>query len=167
MILNKKTVWLSECSLPDTYADFVADFSVSKGSKVELNIACSGHYAVYLNGKLIKFASSSDYPWYRTFDRVDITNRCDANNKIIVSVWYPGVDSQTYIKDEAGVFFSIEENGVTIYESNANTKSRKNINYRNGYLKTITSQLGFSFCYEICIRINRKVRNNIFRKSYA
>ena len=152
MILNKKTIWLREGAKPDTYADFIADFSVNKGSKVELNIACNGHYAVYINGELVKFASASDYPWYRIFDRVDISRRCDTNNKILVSVWYPGVDSQTYIKDEAGLFFSIEENGVEIYQSSANTKSRKNINYRNGYLKTITSQLGFSFCYDSRIK---------------
>ena len=161
MILNKKTVWLSEGSLPDTYADFIADFSVDKGSKIELNIACNGHYAVYINGELVKFASSSDYPWYRIFDKVDISSRCDTNNKILVSVWYPGVDSQTYIKDEAGVFFSIEENGVTIYESNVNTKSRKNINYKNGYLKTITSQLGLSFCYDSSINNNLEFENSI------
>ena len=161
MILNKKTIWLKEGAMPDTYADFVADFSVNKGSKVELNIACNGHYAVYINGELVKFASSSDYPWYRVFDKIDISSRCGTNNKILVSVWYPGVDSQTYIKDEAGVFFSIEENGVTIYESNANTKSRKNINYKNGYLKTITYQLGMSFCYNSCINNNLEYENSI------
>ena len=165
MILNKKTVWLSEGSLPDTYADFVADFSVSNGSKVELNIACSGHYAVYVNGELVKFASSSDYPWYRIFDRVDISKKCKEKNQILVSVWYPGVDSQTYIKDEAGVFFSIEENGATIYESNANTKSRKNINYRNGYLKTITSQLGFSFCYDSRVNNELEYKNSVESES--
>ena len=161
MILNKKTVWLSEGSLPDTYADFVADFSVAKGSKVELNIACSGHYAVYLNGELIKFASSSDYPWYRTFDRVDISRRCKTNNEILVSVWYPGVDSQTYIKDDAGVFFSIEENGIEIYQSSCDTKVRKNISYRNGYLKTITSQLGFSFCYDSRVENELEYENSV------
>ena len=161
MILNKKTIWLREGAKPDTYADFIADFSVNKGSKVELNIACNGHYAVYINGELVKFASASDYPWYRIFDKVDISRRCKHNNEIMVSVWYPGADSQTYIKDEAGVFFSIEENGVTIYESNADTKSRKNTNYRNGYCKTITSQLGFSFCYDSRITNELEFANSI------
>lgn len=161
MILNKKTIWLREGSLPDTYADFIADFSVDKGSKVELNIACSGHYAVYLNGELIKFASSADYPWYRTFDRVDISRRCKINNEILVSVWYPGVDSQTYIKDDAGVFFSIEENDIEIYQSSCDTKVRKNISYRNGYLKTITSQLGFSFCYDSRVENELEYENSV------
>ena len=148
MILNKKTIWLNETPSPDTYVDFVSDFSISGEEKVYLNIACSGHYAVYLNGELVKFACSSDYPWYRTFDRADITKKCRAENSLLISVWYPGENSQTYIKDEAGLFFSVEQGGKTICESSPATLSRKNTSYKNGYMKTITSQLGFSFYYD-------------------
>ena len=148
MILNKKTIWLNEAASPDTYGDFIADFSPSGKEKVYLNIACSGHYAVYLNGELVKFACSSDYPWYRIFDRADITQKCREKNDLLISVWYPGADSQTYIKDEAGLFFSVEQGDKTLCESSRDTKSRKNTNYRNGYMKTITSQLGFSFYYD-------------------
>lgn len=148
MTVNEKTIWISNRSEPDTYADFYSDFTVSGSGRVTLNIACNGHYAVYLNGSLIKTAASADYPWYRTYDRMDITSKCKTSNRIEISVWYTGVDSQTYIKDEAGLFFTIDEDDVLLCRSGSDTKSRKNIKYRNGYLKTITSQLGMSFYYD-------------------
>ena len=148
MTITKKTIWLNEATTPDAYADFLSDFSVLGEGSVILNIACNGHYAVYLNNELVKFAFSSDYPWYRTFDRVDITKKCKSTNRLTITVWYPGVNSQTYIKNDPGLFFSVENNGAILCESNAKTKSRRNINYKNGYLKTITSQLGLSFFYD-------------------
>lgn len=148
MKIYGKTIWISRESEPDTYADFYSDFDVSGEGHVSIDVACNGHYALYLNGELIKVAASADYPHYRTFDRVDITERCAARNRLDISVWYPGVDSQTYIKDDAGLFFSVSEGNRVICRSSHSTPSRKNTAYRNGYLKTITSQLGLSFYYD-------------------
>ena len=148
MLISKKTIWLKEDSSPDSYAEFIDRFSIAGKDKVKLNIACNGHYAVYLNEQLVKFSFCSDYPSYRVYDCVDITKKCEKDNKLTILVWYPGVDSQTYIKNSPGLFFAIEQNGKIICESSSKTKSRKNIMYKNGYLKTITYQLGLSFLYD-------------------
>lgn len=148
MLISKKTIWLKGGSSPDSYAEFIDRFSIAGKDKVKLNIACNGHYAVYLNEQLVKFSFCSDYPSYRVYDCVDITKKCEKDNKLTILVWYPGVDSQTYIKNSPGLFFAIEQNGKIICESSSKTKSRKNIMYKNGYLKTITYQLGLSFLYD-------------------
>ena len=148
MQLTKKTIWYEEASNPDTYGEFLSEFKRSGDGKVVISVACSGHYAIYVNGKLAKIAASADYPWYRTYDEVNITRFCDAENTVLISVWYPGADSQTYINNQAGLMFQVEINGAVVDESGRHTKSRQNVNYKNGYCKTITSQLGFSFYYD-------------------
>ena len=160
----KKTIWYENNSHPDTYGEFLSDFKCSGNGKVYVTIACSGHYAIYVNGKLAKMASSADYPWYRTYDKVNITRFCEEENQMVILVWYPGVDSQTYIKDKAGLMFVVEENGVVLDESGRHTKSRQNINYKNGYCKLITSQLGFSFYYDNTIENKLEYLDSVERE---
>ena len=160
MLISKKTIWLKGDSSPDSYAEFVDEFSITGKDKVKFNIACNGHYAVYLNGELVKFSFCSDYPSYRVYDCFDITRKCENNNKLTILVWYPGVDSQTYIKNSPGLFFAIEQNGNIICESSGKTQSRKNIMYKNGYLKTITYQLGLSFLYDSTVINNLEYQDS-------
>lgn len=101
--------------------------------------------------RIVYFGASADYPWYKQYHKKDISDFCSEDNEIKIDAWYPGRDSQTYMKDEAGLFFAIEQNGMVLLESGSHILSRMNNNYRNGYCKSITSQLGFSFYYNNAI----------------
>lgn len=148
MIYNKKTIWIDKKNDEDTYAEFLGCFHKHQEGKVVLKIACEGHFAVYLNGCLAYFGASADYPWYKQYHKKDISAFCKEENEVKILVWYPGRDSSTYIKDDAGVFFSIEQNGMALLESGSHILARRNNHYRNGYCKNITTQLGFSFYYD-------------------
>lgn len=55
MLMNKKTIWVNEQNQADTYAEFVGEFQTISNKKVIMNIACDGHFAVYLNDELVFF----------------------------------------------------------------------------------------------------------------
>ena len=148
MISNKKTIWINNQNDEDTYAEFLGSFRKTEEGKVVIKIACEGHFAVYLNGQLAFFGASADYPWYKQYHKKDISVFCKEENELKILVWYPGRNSSTYIKDEAGLFFSIEQMGNVLLESGIHILARMNCNYKNGYCKNITTQLGFSFSYD-------------------
>lgn len=147
-MITGKTIWIDTQNEPDTYAEFIGTFSTVTGKKVWLNLACDEHYAVYVNDTLACFGESADYPWYRMYRKADITKFCKGENTIRIVVWYPGMDSQKHIRKNAGAAFTVEQNQKVLLESGSHILSRRAMNYRNGYCKQITSQMGFSFHYD-------------------
>ena len=164
MISNKKTIWINNQNDEDTYAEFIGSFRKCQPGKIVLKIACEGHFAVYLNGQLAFFGASADYPWYKQYHKKDISVFCKEEDEIKILVWYPGRNSSTYIQDEAGLFFSVEQKGKVLLESGTHILSRRNCNYKNGYCKNITTQLGFSFSYDNTIENQMSYRPSVERK---
>ena len=148
MIKYAKWIWTSDKERENEYSEFVEKFSVSNGEKVVLNISCDGVYSVYINGELAAFSACADYPYYKFYDEIDISKFCKKENEIKIVVCHLGKDSQTYIKDSAGVIFEITANEKTVAKSDKNTLSRVMNEYKNGYDKMITLQLGQSFLYD-------------------
>ena len=164
MISNKKTIWINNQNDEDTYAEFIGSFRKCQPGKIVLKIACEGHFAVYLNGQLVFFGASADYPWYKQYQKKDISLFCNEENELKILVWYPGRNSSTYIKDEAGLFFSVEQMGKVLLESGTHILARINCNYKNGYCKNITTQLGFSFSYDNTIENQMPYGPSVERK---
>ena len=142
-----KWIWCKTEYEKDDYAEFYEKFAYKDG-KVILKIACDGIYSAYLNGNLVSFFACSDYPDFKFFDEIDITEYCKKENEIIIRVWHIGEDSQTYIKSAAGVIFEIENDGSILAQSGVSTRSRLMNEYKNGYCKKITVQLGLTFLYD-------------------
>ena len=146
--MNGKWIWAKTDYRKDDYAEFVAPFETFGVGAAILRIACDGIYAAYVNGVLVAFSQCADFPWYKFCDEIDITPHCKRQNDLTVIVWHLGADSQTYICDTAGVLFEVSENGKTLVCSGTDTLSRIQNRYKNGYCKTITAQLGYSFLYD-------------------
>lgn len=149
--MRTNTIWIDN-NQPDTYAEFIGSFSVGQVRDIYMKVGCDSHVAIYVNEKLAFFGAAADYPWYRLYYRVDITEYCTTQNDIKILVWYCGVDSQTYIKGNAGLAFEVEQDGEVLLKSGSHILSRQNTCYKNGYCKTITTQLGFSFYYDNTIK---------------
>ena len=143
---NTKWIWFAPKSGKNEYAEFCADFK-SNGEKTFIKISCDGIYSISINGKIAAFSACADYPDYKFYDEIDITEFCGEYNVVKITVWHFGADTQTYIKDAAGVIFEITVGGKIVAASSEKTLSRKMTEYKNGYGKIITSQLGFSFLY--------------------
>lgn len=143
-------IWLSDKNEknPDSYAGFKAKFRVKDGKNVKLKISVDSAFCAYINGKLVGFSGCADYPHHKLYDEFDISGYCNAENELYVLVWYFGANSQTYVVADPGLWFEISDEDSVICESGNKTLGRREINYRNGYEKIITWQLGFSFYYD-------------------
>lgn len=145
---NSKWIWCKTNHKKDNYSEFVADFNVKDCDNVILRIACDSVYCVNVNDSLAGFSGCADFPTHKFYDEIDIGKLCKHYNKIKITVWHFGQDSQTYISDTAGVIFEITSNDNIVCQSDENTLSREVNEYANGLCKTVTSQLGYSFCYD-------------------
>ena len=148
---KSKWIWLQEEQTVDSYGDFFSEFTYTSG-KAYIHISADSNYSLYINGTFVNSGQYGDYPHYKVYDKIDITEFCkEGKNLLAITVWYYGtVGGQTYYKGNAGLRFEIyQENNLSAY-SNHSTLSRRNINYisRN---KLITPQLGLTFLYDATI----------------
>lgn len=166
-MLRGTKIWQSNINAKDVYVDFLGDFSVSGNSKVFLRISCDSAYTVWVNGELAAFGACADYPQYRNFDKVDISKYCQEKNHIKITVWHYGEDSQTYINADAFLLFDVVQGKNTLLKSGKDILSAVNANYKNGYCKNITYQLGYSFCYNANNKPNRFLPSNELGEGFA
>lgn len=145
---NSKWIWNKKEYGEDEYAEFKFDFNGDLSRGIKVFIASDSNYNLYINGKIAAFGQYSDYPFYKVYDELDVTEYCvNGVNEASVIVWYYGKDTQTYIKDNAGVIFEVVCGDEVAAYSSEDTLSRVCTLYENGYGKVLTSQLGFSFKY--------------------
>lgn len=144
-----KWIWNCKEIQKDSYADFYAEFEFEKNAY--LNISCDSNYACYIEGKLVAFGQYADFPAYKVYDRVDISEFCKkGTNRIDITVWYYGIEtSSVYCKGNPCLIFEITDtSGNILAKSDDGTMSRVNPYFKSGYEKIITPQLGYSFLYD-------------------
>lgn len=160
MFSKAKWIWLDEEPESDSYGEFLGFFDAKNASKVTLTLVCDGCFTAYLNGRLAAFGAAADFPDYKIADAIALDRLAKEKNELKIVVWHFGEDSQTYIADRPKVVFEVSDGENVLCASGENTVSRRNINYRNGYKKLITAQLGFSFLYDASV-----VNGLIYKKS--
>ncbi len=141
-------IWIDEKSVPDTYGEFYDEF-VWTGGDVNCLLSCDGDYTLFINGKYVASNQYGDYEWYKSYDNIDITSYLQkGKNSVAILVWHFGVDTQRYIKAQAGLIFELQSQGKVLLASDENTCARYSKTYKQGLRKSITPQLGFSFSYD-------------------
>lgn len=142
-------IWRAGGCRADEYVDFLCCFDSLGDGPCRLNISADSDYNVYINGALVAFGQYADYPAQKVYDSIDVTSAVQrGRNRMIIRVWYYGVDSQTYIRGEAGLIFALEQAGRALAVSSAQTLSRLSMDHVSGGCHRITSQLGLTFCYD-------------------
>ncbi len=133
----------------DTYTEFLIPVSVA-GEKVELYVSCDGAFAAFRNDGIvpIAFSACADLPDYKQYDCFDLSGKVNRGDEIRLQVYHGGVDTANYVAAPAGVIFELHSDGVPVLCSGTGTKCRRMNEYKNGYGKRITPQLGFSFFYD-------------------
>ncbi len=149
---NAKWIWTGPCPKNDEYGEFYSDFDYT-GGELSLLISADSNYAVYMNGTLALFGQYADYPHDKVYDFADITKYArEGKNSLAIVVWYIGTpNSQTYYHGNAGLLYELFQNGASISHSSEKTLSRMSLSYKNHYEKEITSQLSYSFLYDISL----------------
>ncbi len=149
MFDNSKWIWKKDGFLPDEYVEFYFEFD--SGKKTFLNISVDSDYAFYINGELVSFGQYPDFPHYKIYDSVDISEYCNSKkNKCGIVVYYKGDTScQTYFPADAGLLFEIVSDDEIVAFSSEAVVSRLSPSYMNHRCKKITGQLGYTFHYSL------------------
>ena len=145
---NAKWIWVDGNAAPNTYGEFYDEF-VWQGDKAVCRISADSDYTLFINGKYVASNQYGDFPWYKSYDELDVTPYLTkGKNKIAVLVWYFGESTQRYYAATPGVLYEVVEGGTVCVESGENTLSRYSLAYKNGLRKNVTKQLGFSYLYD-------------------
>lgn len=148
---KSKWIWLKEEQTVDSYGDFFSEFTYT-GEKAFVNISADSNYTLYINGVFVNSGQYADYPHYKVYDEIDITDFCRVGeNQLAITVWYYGIAGcSTYYKGNAGLRFEVYQGADLCDYSNQKTYSRRNINYISQN-KLITPQLGLTFLYDATV----------------
>lgn len=149
MLKKAKWIWVKEEASKDTYGEFYSMFYYREG-KSEIVISADSNYALFVNGRFVTSGQYPDFPHYKVYDRIDITQYCKkGENHLAILVWYYGVSgSSTYYAGNAGLCFEVYQNEKLCLASDANVLSRLSKTYENGLERLITYQMGYSFHYD-------------------
>ena len=144
-------IWRQAKAGIDEFCDFLTTFTATAGKHYTLSIAADSNYTVWLNGELATFGQYADYPTDKVYDKVDITPYVkEGENRLVVSVWYYGINSSTYRVGEAGLIFEVtNEGGEVVAHSSADTLSRLSLDYVSGKGDLISGQLGPTYHYNM------------------
>ena len=145
-------IWRQGETGADEFCDFLTTVEIpAVKTRYYLHIASDSNYTVYMNGKLCAFGQYADYPDYKVYDRMDITDYLRAGmNRMAAVVWYFGIDSSTYRMGKPGLIFEIlDEADNLIARSDESVLSRKSGDYVSGECKLISGQLGPTYHYDM------------------
>jgi len=153
-------IWYTENGSPDTYGDFTEEFRYSGGNAI-CRISCDGDYTLFVNGVYAGSNQYGDFEHYKIYDSIDITEHLVVGkNTILITVWHFGIPTSRYKPEKAGLLYEIENNGISVCKSCEKTLSRENPNYKSGYKKLITTQLGQSFLFDATKECNTPFHNS-------
>ena len=145
-------IWRQGEAGRDEFCDFLDTVAIpAEGKRYYLHISADSNYTVWMNGELCTFGQYADYPDYKIYDRVDITDFLKAgDNRMVTVVWYYGIESQTYKVGDAGLIYEIvDEDGVVMAYSGEQVLSRLSRDYISGRCDLISGQLGPTYHYDL------------------
>lgn len=146
---DSEWIWHSEKHCNDDYAEFYAPLRYT-GGRVVLHLSCDSDYALYINGRFVSGNQYGDFPHYKIYDTLDVSAFLTrGENRIAIVVWYFGVGSQKYYPDSPGLIFTFLQDGKAVLQSNEKILARRSRAYVCGRMKNVSSQLGFSFLYDM------------------
>ena len=150
MLKNGSWIWLPTC--PDDrniYADFRQTFTTRDSTPLFLELSADGNYAVYLNGQFVNSGQYPDYPEYKVFDKLELTEWMTCGeNELLIRVWHPGQDHYSYRKEQPGLLFAVYTQDRILAASSSETLCRQNTAFQNGEIWDLSSQLGYAFAYD-------------------
>jgi len=151
MKADSKWIWAAGEAQNDQYAEF-ADGFCCKGGDAELRISADSNYAVWVNGVFAASGQYPDYPHYKVYDQIDLSDFCHAGeNRLCIMVWHYGLSNMSYIPGNAALRYELWQGEELVCKSDETTLSRISRTFRSGYGKTITGQLGLSYWYDLSL----------------
>lgn len=142
-----KGIWIKHEGL-NHYAEFLKSFDIKSG-KCEIKISVDTEYALYLNGKYVAHGQYADFPFYKSYDLLDLTPYVkEGKNLLAIRAYHAGRSFFVHYHTAPALAFEVYEDGKLIAESDVDTLGRLSHTYANGDREVISSQLGYNFAYD-------------------
>lgn len=154
-------IWLDTLVHKDMYVDFTDEFEFD-GSKTSIVISCDSNYVLYINGNFVESGQYPDFPYYKVYDKFDITRYCKpGKNRIDITVWYYGNSNMGYFVGDAKLYYQVFSDRETLAFSGEHTLSRINPSFVQNRCKDITGQLGYGFDFDTTAPTDTPYKNSV------
>jgi len=146
---NAKWVWHNDCHTVNGYVNFFDTLKAEKGKTYKMHLSIDSNYALYINDRFVESGQFADYPEYKVYDTIDITDTLtEGENSIkIIGTWI-GRDFFTYRKENAGLLYAVTEDDIVVLSSGEKTMAAPNACF-NPDVPAVSGQLGWSFDYDV------------------
>ena len=145
-------IWENASPKPDEHVDFYTEVELCENdikNPAIMKISADSEFGLYVNGTLVSNGQYPDFPYYKVYEEVDITEYLHAGkNSIAFEVWYLGESSSTYFVGEAGLWFELTVGDDVLLVSSPAVKSRISRTYESYRKKCLTTQIGFGYAYD-------------------
>lgn len=145
-------IWLRQPARADEFAEFRIPLTCPADAACpRLTISADSDYNLFFGDRLLAFGQYADYPQEKVYDEVELHDLPRGEKiELRLIVWYYGIQTQTYLKGEAGVIFEITaqaSNGTVLLlaASSEKTPSRLCPAYRSHIEHVISGQLGLNY----------------------
>ena len=147
---NAKFIWLSSLvEEVNTYVLTRETVTKTSGKRYLFAVTADSDYALFVGDRLVTGRQYADYPFYKVYDRVDITDALsDGENTLTIVGFCANEDSSTYKKSVPGIAYALWEDGCELFHTSEATKMAQHPCYKSGRVDKVTGQLGFSFAYD-------------------
>ncbi|MBE5749931.1 MAG: hypothetical protein E7346_03605 [Clostridiales bacterium] len=158
-VLNcSKWIWSEEECRIDDRAEFLGTLNITNKESIICRVSCDSDYALYINGKFVSSNQYGDFPHYKVYDEIDVSEYLEIGiNHVFFSVWYFGVGSQKYFPSNAGIIFEFTQGDKKLLISDEKILARQSKTYACGRAKNVSCQLGMSFLYDISAEDQAKI----------
>lgn len=149
--MNNYAHWIwAESEQTNQYVDFRSEFFISNVNLVKLMISADSRYAVFVNGEYVPGFQYADYPNYKVYDELDITDKVKPGKNVLSIVgYYQGESSSVYFKGRAGLLFAVVDgDGNAVAFSDRRVLCRPSGVYTSGAVEKLSIQLSYSFRYD-------------------
>ena len=110
-------------------------------------VSADTDFIAYLNGAEFGRGQFSDYPQDKTYSVFEMPAFKPGRNIVTVLVYYCGKDTQVYAAGQAGVIGNIKSEKLDIV-TDSSWLCCPHLGFQTGEMPMITSQLGFTTCYD-------------------
>ncbi len=149
-----KWIWQEDITLVNQYVEFRKTFNLSDApaSGVNLYISADSDYSVCINGIQLDIHQYPDYPEFKSYEKIDITNFVHSGeNTLAVTAFCLNEDNFSYRKNVPGLLFVIALDEQPLVVSDETVLCRPSRNYFSGKMEKITRQLSYSFSYDMTV----------------
>ncbi len=147
---NAEFIWLSSL-VNDVNTYVMTRETVTKvyGKRYIFAVTADSDYALFVGDRLVTGRQYADYPFYKVYDKVEITDELENGENILTIVGFcANEDSSTYKKAIPGIAYALWEDEHELFHSSKATKMAVHPCYKSGRVDKVTGQLGFSFEYD-------------------